>query len=275
MVRARHQDQARQLIAWGTPPSEGTRPRCVASTHRLARGTELRTTPQLLGVAKRVRGNNGPRSRWQADPVIRDRYAEELPAMRGPRAPRAERSQLPCRRARWRSGDDTRRAVPVGQYVVAKRLGHGPGARAGRARQRALAFLGPHGYELITVYDKASNWFGGMEKGVVLFSARVGPTGLVPRTARLRAHHGHDRRRTGSVAWRRVSCCSRGPPATSRTVPGAASWKRTQPGRSALSSHPYRHPYTEIRGDARLTATERGGAERPCVRRYHYKYKIN
>lgn len=55
------------------------------------------------------------------------------------------------------------------QYVVAN-----IGAFDANARlPRVLAFMGAKGYELITVYDKASNWFNGMEKGFVLFKREV------------------------------------------------------------------------------------------------------
>ena len=56
----------------GTPPqAKGTRPRCRDTST----GTDS-AHAELFGVAKRVRG-----SLCQADPVIRDRYAEELPAL--------------------------------------------------------------------------------------------------------------------------------------------------------------------------------------------------
>ena len=57
------------------------------------------------------------------------------------------------------------------QYVVANVGMFGAKGRL----QGVLAFLGPHGYELVTVYDKASNWFGGMEKGFMLFKREVPP----------------------------------------------------------------------------------------------------
>ncbi len=38
---------------------------------------------------------------------------------------------------------------------------------------RVLALMGQQGYELVTVYDKASNWFQGMEKGFMLFKREV------------------------------------------------------------------------------------------------------
>ena len=37
----------------------------------------------------------------------------------------------------------------------------------------ALAHLGEHGWELIGVYDKSSNWWQGMEKGFALFKRSV------------------------------------------------------------------------------------------------------
>lgn len=44
---------------------------------------------------------------------------------------------------------------------------------------RALAQLGEHGWELVTVYDKSSNWFASMEKGFMLFKRPV-PEGEEP-----------------------------------------------------------------------------------------------
>lgn len=44
---------------------------------------------------------------------------------------------------------------------------------------RVLAFMGATGYELITVYDKSSNWFANMEKGFMLFKREV-PDGEEP-----------------------------------------------------------------------------------------------
>jgi len=69
------------------------------------------------------------------------------------------------------TGDDHPTSGSRWQYVVANVGMFGAKGRL----QRALAFLGPHGYELITVYDKASNWFGGMEKGFMLFKREVPP----------------------------------------------------------------------------------------------------
>lgn len=42
-----------------------------------------------------------------------------------------------------------------------------------------LGSLGAQGFELVTVYDKASNWFAGMEKGFMLFKREV-PAGSEP-----------------------------------------------------------------------------------------------
>ena len=50
------------------------------------------------------------------------------------------------------------------------------------ARERlslVLAHMGEQGYELTTVYDKASNWFQGMEKCFMLFKREV-PSGSEP-----------------------------------------------------------------------------------------------
>ena len=43
----------------------------------------------------------------------------------------------------------------------------------------ALGTLGAQGWELVAVYDKASNWLVGMEKGFVLFKRPV-PEGEEP-----------------------------------------------------------------------------------------------
>lgn len=61
------------------------------------------------------------------------------------------------------------------QYAVANVGMFGAQARLARV----LAFMGEHGYELVTVYDKASNWFQGMEKGFMLFKRHV-PAGQTP-----------------------------------------------------------------------------------------------
>jgi hypothetical protein len=41
--------------------------------------------------------------------------------------------------------------------------------------QGALGQLGSEGWELVHVYDKASNWLDGMEKGFALFKRPVAP----------------------------------------------------------------------------------------------------
>jgi hypothetical protein len=38
---------------------------------------------------------------------------------------------------------------------------------------KAFTVLGSSGWELVTIYDKSSNWFGGMEKGFALFKREV------------------------------------------------------------------------------------------------------
>lgn len=40
---------------------------------------------------------------------------------------------------------------------------------------RVLGSLGAQGWELVNVYDKASNWIGGTEKGFMLFKRPVAP----------------------------------------------------------------------------------------------------
>ena len=42
-----------------------------------------------------------------------------------------------------------------------------------------LGEAGRVGWELVTVYDKSSNWFGGMEKGFMLLRREV-PEGVEP-----------------------------------------------------------------------------------------------
>jgi hypothetical protein len=50
----------------------------------------------------------------------------------------------------------------------------------------AFADLGADGWQLVATYDKASNWFPGMEKGFVLFM-RVVPSGEEPWASRYSA----------------------------------------------------------------------------------------
>jgi hypothetical protein len=61
------------------------------------------------------------------------------------------------------------------QYVVANIGTFGTGSRL----PLVLAHLGEQGYELVTVYDKASNWMNGWEKGFMLFK-RLVPAGTEP-----------------------------------------------------------------------------------------------
>lgn len=44
-----------------------------------------------------------------------------------------------------------------------------------------LAATGQAGWELVTIYDKSSNWLAGMEKGFMLLRRRV-PPGLEPES---------------------------------------------------------------------------------------------
>lgn len=53
------------------------------------------------------------------------------------------------------------RIVNLGSFFAAGRL------------QANFARLGADGWELVTVYDKASNWMGGFEKGFALFKRPV------------------------------------------------------------------------------------------------------
>jgi hypothetical protein len=61
-------------------------------------------------------------------------------------------------RVRWQY-----RVVSIGSFFAGDRLGG------------ALGRLGEDGWELVTVYDKASNWLQGMEKGFMLFKRPVLP----------------------------------------------------------------------------------------------------
>ena len=64
--------------------------------------------------------------------------------------------------ARWQYA-----VVNVGMFRSPERMGE------------ILATAGAHGWELVTVYDKASNWFSGMEKGFMLMKRPV-PVGVTP-----------------------------------------------------------------------------------------------
>ena len=71
-------------------------------------------------------------------------------------------------------------AEPVGspnrwQYAIANVGMFRSPARMGEV----LATAGAHGWELVTVYDKASNWLAGMEKGFMLLKRMV-PEGTTP-----------------------------------------------------------------------------------------------
>ena len=59
------------------------------------------------------------------------------------------------------------RTVNLGSFSAAERL------------EAALGHLGRHGWELAGVYDKASNWWLGFEKGFLLFKRPV-PEGEEP-----------------------------------------------------------------------------------------------
>ena len=62
------------------------------------------------------------------------------------------------------------RVVNTGMFNTADRM------------TQTLGDLGAHGWELVGVYDKASNWFQGAEKGFMLFKRPVAP-GIEPDTA--------------------------------------------------------------------------------------------
>jgi hypothetical protein len=57
------------------------------------------------------------------------------------------------------------------QYCIVNLGSFGTGGRLGMA----LSYFGSQGWELVTIYDKASNWFQGMEKGFILFKRPVPP----------------------------------------------------------------------------------------------------
>ncbi len=59
---------------------------------------------------------------------------------------------------RWQYG-----IVNIGMYQASERM------------QMVLAAAGEAGWHLIAVYDKASNWMNGMEKGFMLFRRTVPP----------------------------------------------------------------------------------------------------
>lgn len=64
---------------------------------------------------------------------------------------------------RWQYG-----AINIGMFGAMERM------------QQVFATLGAEGWELVTVYDKASNWFADMEKGFMLFKRPVPPGQTVP-----------------------------------------------------------------------------------------------
>jgi hypothetical protein len=55
------------------------------------------------------------------------------------------------------------RVINIGSFSSAERMQH------------ALGDSGKDGWELISVYDKSTNWFAGMEKGFMLFKRSVAP----------------------------------------------------------------------------------------------------
>jgi hypothetical protein len=59
------------------------------------------------------------------------------------------------------------RVVDVGMFFTGERL------------VRVLGELGEHGWELVAIYDKSSNWLVGMEKGFALMRREV-PDGEEP-----------------------------------------------------------------------------------------------
>jgi hypothetical protein len=53
---------------------------------------------------------------------------------------------------------------------------------AGQTMGAALSYFGRNGWELVTMYDKASNWLQGTENGFMLFKRAV-PDGAEPEGA--------------------------------------------------------------------------------------------
>ena len=82
--------------------------------------------------------------------------------------------------ARGRSADEvlTSRLPGAAQWQYAV-IGLGVFNAAGRT-QRVLGLAGEYGWELVAVYDKASNRFDGFEKGFMLFKRAV-PDGVDAR----------------------------------------------------------------------------------------------
>ena len=64
---------------------------------------------------------------------------------------------------RWQYG-----VVNIGAFKALGRMGE------------VLGHLGSEGWELITVYDKSSNWISNMEKGFMMFKRPVAPGVRLP-----------------------------------------------------------------------------------------------
>jgi hypothetical protein len=67
--------------------------------------------------------------------------------------------------------DSDRYTGPLWQFAVIN-IGS---FRAASRFQRALGAAASQGWELVGIYDKASNWLSGMEKGFILLKRRVPP----------------------------------------------------------------------------------------------------
>ncbi len=61
--------------------------------------------------------------------------------------------------------------IPRWQYRIVNSGTFNTSARVGMA----LSYFGQQGWELVTIYDKASNWMQGFEKGFILFKRPVPP----------------------------------------------------------------------------------------------------
>ena len=99
---------------------------------------------------------------WRDDPALdgRQRYWDgtQWTAHVAANGVQYEERYLGPDGVRWQYG-----VVNVGMFGTLDRL------------KNVFEALGSEGWELITIYDKASNWFNGMEKGFMLFKRPVPP----------------------------------------------------------------------------------------------------
>ena len=100
---------------------------------------------------------------WRPDPALpgRQRYwngAQWTSHVSDADGTQYEEVWLGEQHVRWQYG-----VINIGMFGALDRL------------QRVFGELGQHGWELVTVYDKASNWMANMEKGFMLFKRPVPP----------------------------------------------------------------------------------------------------